>query len=509
MRSLSRLVNLAARREVKDDWTGALDRARRLVDAADRVHRMARRGLKSVHIAADGRVIYACARSAKDLAQLTALLGDEFTRALNGSGLVITIITRTAPPPVGALRVRDFARNVECAARRMRAASTALAVGGLVAGSATLAAAETGTAVSPLASLTTEGDWACGIVASERLWTVRVVLRRDGRDVEIIDGDSTENAASITQFIRGAEESSLRADPLALVGPRGERIVAIVRYEDSGDRFDLTIASCPPPAAAPGVSFIAETPFSRAYEEIGVDFISRTEQHGFVAGGVAQIQIEPNTALNLQLALGDISHDPAVGGQVAVQTFRPMGENGEVAAGAFLSAVQSSAPNGDDLTIQRVGAGVSVIGEETQIIVRGGYAQASGYSESEGGFVRVEAGWFPVERLSVDVFAEDDPITGAGAGFGTAARPFSGVYAGLMIDADAAWHEDGEESFRLGLRWAFGAESNERDRRRRRGMTPYMPHEFERLPEADSQTQSYCGDADPACPTSTSAPFHE
>jgi hypothetical protein len=115
--------------------------------------------------------------------------------------------------------------------------------------------------------------------------------------------------------------------------------------------------------------------------------------------------------------------------------------------------------------------------------------------------VRAEAAWFPVERLSIDVFAEHDPITGDGAGGGIRTRPFSGVYAGLMLDADAAWQEDGEESFRLGLRWAFGdTASSERDRRRREGMAPYLPQEFERLPDTDDKSkQSYCGEAGEAC----------
>jgi hypothetical protein len=178
----------------------------------------------------------------------------------------------------------------------------------------------------------------------------------------------------------------------------------------------------------------------------------------------------------------------------------------EGAVGGFLSAVRSEAPNRETLSIWRAGAGLSVMLNEVQLIVRGGYAAGSGYTDRDGGFVRAEAAWFPIERLALEAMVEDDPITGAGAGVGVSARPFTGVLSKLMIDADAAWHDEGEESFRLSVRWLIGdaASATERERRRMRGMAPVLPQEFERLPDPDQQTananQSYCGDAGGACP---------
>lgn len=523
-RSLGGLVARAARaRALAKDPTGALERATRLVEAARRARKLCRKRLRTLHIGPNGRVVYARAKSAADLQALTVELGDLFAQSLAGTGLVVTVVTRTAPPPPGALRIEDFRRQAKAAAQRVRAASAALALGGFAAAAAATPAhaEEQSTPMQrrdsevhglglPVAALTTQTDWACGFAPPERIWDVRIRAGDAAVTHVAVADPQAEGAAEVRDFVRGIDAALLHRDPLAIVGPNGERIVALVRYADPSI-FDLRIAACaPPPPPAPEAPPAAPEPaFSHAYREIGADYIDRTEQDGLVASGVAQWSIAPNSAANVQAAIGQIDGHLAVGGQVAAQHFMPVGARSEAAIGAFLSAVTSKAPNDEDLGIYRAGAGVSVVGEETQIVVRGGYAMSDGFADKEGGFIRVEAGWFPIERLSIDAFAEHDPITGAGAGLGVTARPFSDVFSNLMIDADAAWHEDGEESFRIGLRWLIGeaARNSERDRRRQRGMTPYLPQEFERLPDdQSSNTAPYGGEAEaPASAASTAA----
>lgn len=191
--------------------------------------------------------------------------------------------------------------------------------------------------------------------------------------------------------------------------------------------------------------------------------------------------------------------------QAALQRFASLSEDNRLALGAFASAVTSEAPNAEDFRIYRGGVGAAFIAPSVQLVIRGGYAQSEGYRDLEGGFVRGEATWFVTPDLALDVMAEDDPITGSGYGVGTAFRPFTEIFPQLMIDADANWHQDGEDSFRVGVRWLFGAEEARtvRERRARQGMAPTLQVELERLPTDGKSTNTaapYCGEAG-ACPS--------
>lgn len=251
-----------------------------------------------------------------------------------------------------------------------------------------------------------------------------------------------------------------------------------------------------PPAPAP-----APEP-SRSYIDVGVDYIDRTEQRGGVLVAEGQFDLGNDYALNLQGAIGQIDEEEAGGAQIAIQRFLQAGENREAAVGGFVSGVASADLSGDQFTIARAGLGAALMGERFQVVVRGGYAVIDGFDDPEGGFARVEGTWFATPDLALDLFVEEDPLTGAGAGAGLTTRPFSGVFANLMIDADGAWHDDGEESFRVGLRWMLGQDDvrTVQQTRRLRGVAPILPQELERLPDEEaSANQPYCGEADEGC----------
>ncbi|MBU6408360.1 MAG: hypothetical protein KGS44_14725 [Alphaproteobacteria bacterium] len=72
------------------------------------------------------------------------------------------------------------------------------------------------------------------------------------------------------------------------------------------------------------------------------------------------------------------------------------------------------------------------------------------------GPVWIGRAWRAMPDLASDLLGEQDRLTGPCAGMEAEARPFSDVFATLMVDADEAWHDDGAESFRMGLRWMLG-----------------------------------------------------
>lgn len=505
------------------DPTGAFDRAFRLVKAAREARWTHRKMLKGLYIGRNGRVLYARVKKLQDAPEMAAKLGDALARALIGTGVEIAVVVRASAPPKGALRVEDVKIPAKVIAAHARATTAAVAVGGFAAGAAM---AQPAPAYSPNLALhaTLQTSTACGTETPRATRDVRLVYTATGglRVTANDDGMTDADGAAALAFARSIDEETLRGDPLDRTGPNGERIISITRLVDERrreDHFVLKIALCAPMApmaaeapaepAAPPPPPPAPVESPNAYREVGADYIDRTEQDGLIASGTSQWQIAPNWDANAQVAIGQIDGDLAVGGQIAAQRFMQVGRNAEAAIGGFVSAINSKAPDNDDFSIYRAGAGVSWTGQEVQIIVRGGYAASAGYLDDDGGFLRAEAAWFPIERASISAFVEGDPITGTGGGVGVTVRPFSDVLANLMIDADAAWHEDGEDSFRLGFRWLIGdgaAQASERERHRRIGMVPYLPQEFERLPEGKTKKQSYGGSAGTTPPTTPSAP---
>jgi hypothetical protein len=245
------------------------------------------------------------------------------------------------------------------------------------------------------------------------------------------------------------------------------------------------------------------------YAEIYAGALVRGDQSGAIAQGEVQFKTAPLWAAGLQGALGTLDGDIAGGAQAVLQnTVTVNGTQADV--GGFVSGVQSTAPSGEDFGIVRVGAGVAATIRDVQLIVRGGYASGNGDLDADGGFARAEGTWFATPDVGLGAFVEADPTTGTGAGVGASFKPFTGTLANMMIDADAAWHEDGDESFRLGLRWLLGRKegSSLKDQRARKGITPDLMDDLRRLPEElernnglnTKQTQPYCGDAADSCP---------
>lgn len=293
-------------------------------------------------------------------------------------------------------------------------------------------------------------------------------------------------------------------------GANGDRIFIVHVVDCAGGAVNWNQAEQPaqpapptapeiPPPALPAAVTPAPTSPKLGYAMAGLDYIDRTVQDGVVLAGEGQFAVSENTAVNLQGVAGTIDGEFAGGAQVALQRFVPLADEHKMALGAFVSAVTSTAPNADDFDLMRAGLGAALIQPKLQLVIRAGYARAEGFGEYEGGFARGEAIWFPNPDLGLEVFAEEDPVTGAGGGIGARARPFSDVLARLMVDADISWHQDGEDSFRVGLRWLFGQAEpmSVREQRARQGMAPILPIELERLPEDETLAASqapYCGD---------------
>lgn len=341
-----------------------------------------------------------------------------------------------------------------------------------------------------------------------------LALHLDDRDAGLADEGFNQKAFALVRKLSIADlEAGLNAKE-----SDGVQVLATQRVRQSSRRstevaFVVTVGQCQsalppppppqqPPPQQPPPPFLPPAPPppppSHGYLDLGVDYINRDVQEGGVVVAHGQIDLSPDMALNLQGAAGRIDNEFAGGLQASLQRFAQLGRQDKAALGAFASAVTSAAPNGDDLDIYRGGLGAALIGPNVQLVIRGGYAQSEGYVEREGGFVRGEATWFITPDLALDVFAEDDPVTGTGGGVGFAARPFSEIFPQLMVDADANWHADGEDSFRVGLRWMFGEEQSRtvRERRARQGMAPTLQVELERLPTKDDPVGSipYCGE---------------
>jgi hypothetical protein len=344
-----------------------------------------------------------------------------------------------------------------------------------------------------------------------------VALHLDDRDPGLADNAFNQKAFAL---VRSQPMIALDS-PASLPEIDGVRVLAVQRAHASQRRageiaYVLTIGQCAvpapppqppqplPPPPVPKPASPPAPPASNGYLDLGVDFINRQVQEGEVLVAHGQVDLSPDLALNLQGAAGKIDDEFAGGLQASLQRFAKIGRDEKAALGAFASAVTSVGPNGDDFDIYRGGLGAAFIGPNVQLVIRGGYAQSEGYVERDGGFVRGEATWFIAPDLALDVFAEDDPITGSGGGVGFAARPFSHVFPQLMVDADANWHADGENSFRVGLRWLFGEEQSRsvRERRSRQGMAPTLQVELERLPTRDDDAAGsipYCGEGE-ECP---------
>lgn len=533
--SLAGLIGRFGAGAIVEDPTGAFERARRLVIAARKTRQAAKGKIATMHLGPNGRTLFVRVRAYEDLMRVAPLAGDIFARTLAGTGLELAIVVRLEAPPKGSLRVEQVLAQAKSVARHARAASAALAASGFATVAyAQPAAADSAEAVimaqsadampshmpamasapprrplTPLSRLSIDTSALCAANPPLRMEGVRLVLSaNDTARIVELHNPVGPDAARLAAFANTVDPTALRGSVLEITGLEGEQIVSVTRYgvqPDGGDYFDLQVAMCTPaPAqAAPEAAPVAEAApdaLNRDYREVAGEYINRTVQQGQVGALEGQWALGDSSAINVQGAVGQIDSQVAVGGQVAWQDFRPMFNNtAEGAIGGFVSAVRSEAPNRETLSIARAGVGLSVMLNEVQLIVRGGYAAGHGYTDRDGGFLRAEAAWFPIDRLGLDVMIEDDPITGTGAGVGASARPFTGVLSNLMIDADAAWHDEGEESFRLSVRWLIGdaASTTERQRRRQRGMAPVLPQEFERLPEEDknANSQSYCGGA--------------
>lgn len=337
---------------------------------------------------------------------------------------------------------------------------------------------------------------------------VLIALHLDNRDRGLATEDFNQKAFSLVRSLpMGAIDAAGQGAQLD-----GVRVLASQRLRTraaAGATFVLTMGQCAaptpvviappvPPPAPPLAPPPAPAPISRSYLDVGADYINRDVQEGGVVVAHGQLDLPNDFALNGQAAAGQIDGEFAGGAQLALQRFAKLAKDDQIALGAFISSVTSIDPNDDRFDIERVGLGAAWMNDTIQLVIRGGYARTDGFGDLEGGFGRGEATWFVTPDLALDLAIEDDPITGQGVGVGTAFRPFTELFPQLMIDADANWHQDGEDSFRVGLRWMLGAQENRtvRERRARQGMAPTLQVELERLPETSkSGPNSYCGEA--------------
>jgi len=92
------------------------------------------------------------------------------------------------------------------------------------------------------------------------------------------------------------------------------------------------------------------------------------------------------------------------------------------------------------------------------------------------GPVWIGRAWRAMPALASDLLGEQDRLRRPCAGMEAEARPFSDVFAALMVDADEAWHDDGAESFRMGLRWMLGQSEAETAQKPQRpqGVAPIL-----------------------------------
>lgn len=521
-RSLEALVRQFGDAEIIHDPTGAFERARRIIAAA----RMARRALgsrlQSLHLLANGRTLHARTRAEGDIDHVGPVVAGALARALSGAEFQIVVNVSVTAPPRGALpveRIDAYRDRALAAAQRM---SAAVAVAGVTAYGMSPAAAN---AAEPTANT----DQASPRSAPEGTRTLRAMFSRAGDFVELRLEDARSGLQGTAQralrAVRGAERrrvddpvrESATTEGLYIRPAEGDAEAAVVAAASGvpeeplpqSPSTALAMIVTGQETVAPMVPEQHEPTLRTDYTETAAGALVRGDQSGAIAQVDAQFRTASPWALGAQGAIGVLDGDIAGGAQLSVQREATLGVT-PVSVGAFASGVQSTAPSDEDFSIVRVGAGVAATIRSVQLIVRGGFASGSGDLDSDGGFARAEGTWFATPDLAIGGFAETDPVTGAGAGAKVSFRPFTGTLANLSVDADAAWHEDGEESFRLGLRWLLGQgeQSSLQDMARRRGITPDLMDDLRRLPDEldragqnKSQTQPYCGEAGVSCPT--------
>jgi len=523
--SLEGLVHRFGAGEIVFDPTGAFERARRLVTGARTARQLLGPRLVSLHVLGNGRTVYARARSEFDLERIAPAVGGAFARALTASDFQIAVKVGVDAAPSGALPIECIGARRERIAAAAQRLSAAFAIAGAAfygLGPETARADEFGVAGERAPSNAEE--------SGRVMRAVMAIYNRAGQLVA--GGDDEEGGKGIAQRALDAVRrlrDDADAEPVAVdrveSRPQADRAAEILEVSVAADvaALDATDAApiygpaptpmpFPPatPPDQPATGAVSMTALRDSAVEVGAAAIVRGDQSGAVAQIGAQFETAPAWMLGAQGALGTIDGELAGGVQLSLQR-ESFAAGTPVAAGVFVSGVQSTAPSGEDFTVGRVGAGVAATIRAVQLVVRGGFATGGGDLEADGGFGRIEGVWFPAPELALGAFAETDPTTGTGVGARVSARPFTGTLANMMIDADAAWHEDGEESFRLGLRWLLGQRESAslRDLRARRGMTPdlmddlaRLPDELDRTGQGQNQAQPYCGDAGNPCPAS-------
>jgi hypothetical protein len=541
VKSLEGLLGRFGDSEIVYDPTGAFERARRLVTAARSARKQLGRRLVSLHVLENGRTIYARVRHESDLDHVAPAIGAAFARALSGADFQIMVNVGVARPPAGALAMeRSGARQdqVMAAAQRL---SAALAVAGAAFYGLGAQAAH---AAQPSRDT---ANTAPSVAAASQTRTVRVIYARTGELLalhlaEEDRGGEQESARRALAAVRGftrtdldsacsglANEGlrfkarrqrtpdgtayiiavSLEADEAATQPAPAEVVEGPVYYPINAPMPQPVTAIIPAAAAA----LPLPTPIANGHmrTDVAAGALVRGDQAGAIGQIDAMLDTAPGWTFGVQGALGVIDSEIAGGAQASLQ--KDVMANGmPMMVGAFVSGVQSTAPSEEEFGIVRVGAGVAATIRTVQLIVRGGYASGTGDLDEDGAFARAEGAWFATPDIALTGFVENDPTTGAGAGVGASFKPFSGTLANMMIDADAAWHEDGEESFRLGLRWLLGHrdESSLEEVRRRKGMSPDLMDDLRRLPDelersaaaGTPSTQPYCGEAGTSCPAS-------
>ena len=535
-RSLEGLLGRFGGGEIVYDPTGAFERARRLVTAARAARLAGGRRLVSLHLLSCGRVLYARARAPEDIEHIAPVVGAALARAISGCDFQVAVKFGHQRPSAGAMPLeRIGARRDQVMAAAQRA-SMALAVAGAVFYGMQPKSADAREPSQGM--LTTAGSVSASMLQPALpTRTVHAIYSPEGAllALHLADedrGGSEESAQAAMQLVRdqtpgflnGAIGRRILAGPRAWLKARRHRSEDGVSYsvevsaaKDSEDPNPTPVAAAALDAAAAAPKAEPPRPLAPApltditYGEVGGAVISRGDQAGALALAGVQFAATPDVSIEVQGALGVIDGEVAGGAEIGAQHFITYDDDKSVAFGAYVSGVQSTAPSGEDFSIFRGALGAEITTNKYQLIVRGGYASGGGDLDESGGFARAEGAWFIVPELALEAFAEQDPTTGAGAGVGITAKPFSGVLANMMIDADASWHEDGEDSFRLGLRWLMGRDrqGSLRDAKARRGIAGDLMDDLQRLPDelerssgTTTKSQPYCGGVTPCPPPS-------
>lgn len=511
--SLEGLVRRFGDGEIVFDPTGAFERARRIVTGARSARQVLGARLVSLHVLRNGRTVYARVRVESDIEHVASGVGSAFARALSGSNFQILVKVGVEAPPPAALAVERIGARRERATAAVQRLSAAFAIAGA-------AFYGLGPQAAHADELAVAGEQAPTAAASESGRVLRTMRAIYARAEDSSKGIALRALEVVRRPLRGRAEAEVEAKPLVVDSADATVVVASMGGDVAAlDATDVAPIYGPvptpmpfPPATPPdqpATGALPMTPWRDSMVQVGAAAIVRGDQSGGVAQIDAQFETAPGWALGAQGAIGTIDGEIAGGAQLAVQHEVYVAQT-PTAVGLFASGVQSTAPSGEDFTIGRVGAGVAATIRAVQIVVRGGYATGGGDLESDGGFARAEGTWFAMPELAVGAFAETDPTTGTGVGGRISVKPFTGTLANMMIDADAAWHEDGEESFRLGLRWLLGQSgASLQDLRAGRGMAPDLMDDLMRLPDeldrsaaqGTNQAQPYCGDVGNPCPT--------